>query len=218
MEDDIGVAIEQSERNKELRAGDFVDRRPTRCGSDFAGVVGGDATRHAGPHQDGVECGFAFRWVEPAVEISRRGGHLNGSGPSSGARRWWKHEKLGRRMTGSRPSRNASWNCNAMASVTRGWVIGRPGRWFNNTSSRRSSGSHGPCRTVHPWRVATLAVIERTVDYAGLPPAQWESLQDLRARVDAGEFVEPFTDRKDRVVFALGRIVGIGQFEQMIEG
>ena len=62
-----------------------------------------------------------------------------------------------------------------------------------------------------------LAVIERTVDYAGLPAEQRELLQDLRARVDAGEFVEPFTDRKDRVALALGRIVGVGQFEQMIE-
>ena len=51
----------------------------------------------------------------------------------------------------------------------------------------------------------------------GVTPEQRELLQDLRARVDAGEFVEPFPDQKDRVALALGRIVGVGQFEQMIE-
>ncbi len=62
--------------------------------------------------------------------------------------------------------------------------------------------------------VAALAAIEREVDYAGLPTVQREMLEDLRARLDAGQFGGEQPEHKDLAGRALARIVGIGQFEQ----
>ena len=60
--------------------------------------------------------------------------------------------------------------------------------------------------------VAALAAIEREVDYAGLPAVQREMLQDLRARLNAGQF----GGEQDLAGMALARIVGVGEFEGML--
>lgn len=64
--------------------------------------------------------------------------------------------------------------------------------------------------------VAALAAIERNVDYAGLPAVQREMLEDLRARLDAGQFSGEQPEHKDLAGRSLARIVGVGEFEGML--
>jgi hypothetical protein len=59
-----------------------------------------------------------------------------------------------------------------------------------------------------------LSAIERNVDYAGLPDHQREMLQNLRARLDAGQLAEPLPGQRDRVEMALSYIVGSAEFEE----
>jgi hypothetical protein len=59
-----------------------------------------------------------------------------------------------------------------------------------------------------------LSAIERNVDYAGLPDHQREMLQNLRARLDAGQLAEPLPGHRDRVEMALSYIVGSAEFEE----
>lgn len=65
--------------------------------------------------------------------------------------------------------------------------------------------------------VAALEVIERHVDYDGLPAAQRARLEGLRAWLDAAppSMVAP-SPHEDPVATALQQIVGIGHFEEML--
>ena len=64
---------------------------------------------------------------------------------------------------------------------------------------------------------AALAAIERNVDYARLPVVQREMLQDVRVRLDAGQFDGPDPNNRDLAAMALARIVGVGEFEEKLE-
>ena len=64
--------------------------------------------------------------------------------------------------------------------------------------------------------VAALAAIERNVDYADLPAVQRKMLEDLRARLDAGQFSGEQPEHKDLAGRSLARIVGVGEFEGML--
>jgi hypothetical protein len=65
--------------------------------------------------------------------------------------------------------------------------------------------------------VAVLGAVERHVDYAGLPAAQREMLQDLRAGLDAGRLGETRPDGKDDVAIGLERVVGVGRSLRVAE-
>jgi hypothetical protein len=62
-----------------------------------------------------------------------------------------------------------------------------------------------------------LAAIEREIDYAGLPAVQRDMLYDLRVQLDAGELDGPQPEHKDIAGMALARIVGVGEFERLLE-
>jgi hypothetical protein len=66
-----------------------------------------------------------------------------------------------------------------------------------------------------PGAVA-LEAVERHVDYAGLPAAQRELLEELRARLDAGAFAGPPPPHKDAVAGGLEAAVGVGHLERML--
>jgi hypothetical protein len=63
---------------------------------------------------------------------------------------------------------------------------------------------------------AVLAAIERNIDYAGLPPAQGDMLNDLRRRLDAGKFSGSLAEEGDTVGTALSRIVDAGFLEEAL--
>lgn len=65
--------------------------------------------------------------------------------------------------------------------------------------------------------VAVLGAVERHVDYAGLPAAQREMLQDLRAGLEAGRLGETRPDGKDDVAIGLERVVVAGRALRLAE-
>jgi hypothetical protein len=77
-------------------------------------------------------------------------------------------------------------------------------------------GAAGPRVISLPGAVA-LEAVERHVDYAGLPAAQRELLQDLRAGLDTGRFNTPPSGHRDLLVDGLGRVVGVGHLEGMLQ-
>jgi hypothetical protein len=74
-------------------------------------------------------------------------------------------------------------------------------------------GAAGPEVIAVPG-VAALEAVENNIDYGKLPPAQRELLLDLRVMIDTGEFIGDRPDRKDLTALALGRIVGVGRYEE----
>ena len=199
MEDDIGVAIEQSERNKDQSRGDR-DGRPTRCGSDFAGVVGGDATRHAeSAIRMAWNAGSRSGWVEQAAWDFATSRVFEGLWPQFGSKTMVEALEVG-----EKDDRVAAFE-ERIAKLQRDGVgayppLGHRTPWADATEQHKLEEIVWESWTVsHGSSVAgrdALAVIERDVDHAGLPTEQRELLQDLRARVDAGEFVEPFRTRR----------------------
>ena len=61
-----------------------------------------------------------------------------------------------------------------------------------------------------------LAAIERNVDYAGLPAVQREMLEDLRARLDAGQFDGSQPKHRDVVGPVLTQAIDAGFFEESL--
>jgi hypothetical protein len=86
--------------------------------------------------------------------------------------------------------------------------------WLHDVSSQ--PGGKELTVIAVPGTVA-LEQIERNVAYSGLPAVQREILQDLRAKLDAGQLDGPQPDRKDLVGMGLARVVGVGHFEGMVQ-
>ena len=83
--------------------------------------------------------------------------------------------------------------------------------WLGEASF--DQGAVGP-RVIAVPGAAKLEAVERNIDYAALPAVQREMLEDLRARLDAGQLEGAQTDHKDLVGMGLARVVGVGEFEQ----
>jgi hypothetical protein len=91
--------------------------------------------------------------------------------------------------------------------------------WESMTIWLRAEGtipSDGSLRMIAVPGIKTLEVIEREVDYAGLPAVQRELLLNLRDSVDAGQLGEHPSAHKDLAGMALARIIGVGHFDQML--
>src|SRR5437763_1486259 len=90
-------------------------------------------------------------------------------------------------------------------------TTGPPSRWPDGDAT--TDRGDDALEVIAVPGTAALEMVERHVDYAGLPATQREMLQDLRAKLDAGQVGGERPDRKDLVGLALARVVGVGEFD-----
>ena len=86
--------------------------------------------------------------------------------------------------------------------------------WLGAGSFRPDADGHA---VIAVPGTATLTAVEEHVDYAGLPPVQREMLEDLRAKLHAGQLGGADANGKDLVAMGLARVVGVGHFDEMLQ-